>query len=200
MWCSKQLIVFVTCVTTLAGVGRTAQAQSTGGMDHSRHAAMMGGQSPGAAPAPAGQDAFAAISAVVAALEADSTTDWSKVNIEALRRHLVAMNDVTLGARVAQTATAGGARMDVTGDGRVTASIREMLRAHAPQLDGLGIYRATVEEIPGGARLTVTAADARDTKTIAKIRGLGFAGLLTQGAHHEAHHIALARGTPMAHH
>ena len=192
----RRRFVFVTCVTTLVGASDFAHAQTTGGMDHSRHAAMMGAQP----TAPAGQDAFAAITAVVAALEADSTTDWSKVNIEALRRHLIAMNDVTLGARVEQTSVAGGARMDVTGDGRVTASIREMLRAHAPQLEGLKIYRAAVEQIPGGARLTVTAADPRDARTIARIRGLGFAGLLTQGAHHAEHHIAIARGTAMAHH
>ena len=195
MWYSKQAIVFVTCITGLAIATRSVRAQTTGGMDHSRHAAMMGSQP----TAPAGQDAFAAISAVVAILEADSTTDWSKVNIEALRRHLIAMNDVTLGARVVQTSIAGGARMDVTGDGRVTESIREMLRAHAPQLETLNIYRANVEQIAGGARLTVTAADPSDAKTVAKIRGLGMAGLLTQGAHHAEHHVGIARGS-MSHH
>jgi hypothetical protein len=196
MFCSTRLIAYVTWITGCATLGSVAQAQSTGGMDHSRHAAMVGTQ----AAAPAGQDAFAAIAAVVAALKADSTTDWSKVNIEALRRHLVAMNDVTLGARVEQTSITGGARMDVTGDGRVTQSIREMLRAHAPQLETLSVYKATVEQIPRGARLTVTAADPRDARTVATIRGLGFAGLLTEGAHHAEHHIALARGVGMAHH
>ena len=117
---SSHVIAFVTCVTALTAAGRLAAAQNAGGMDHARHAATMGAQ----ATAPAGQDAFAAIAAVVAALDADSTTDWSKVNIEALRRHLIAMNDVTVGARAVQTAIAGGARLDVTGDGRVTASIR----------------------------------------------------------------------------
>jgi hypothetical protein len=193
---SSRMIAFVTCVTALTASGKPADAQASGAMDHSRHAATMGAS----AAAPAGQDAFAAIAAAVAALEADSTTDWSKVNIEALRRHLIVMNDVTLGARAVQSSIAGGARMDVTGDGRVVDSIREMLRAHAPQLETLGLYRARVEEIPRGARLTVTAAQDGDTKTAAKIRGLGFAGLLTQGAHHAEHHLALARGTPMSHH
>ena len=165
-----------------------AQAQ----MDHSAHSAMT-------APSPAGQDAYATIAAVIAALEADSTTDWSKVNIEALRQHLVVMNDVTLNARAVQTSVAGGARMDVTGDGRVAGAIRAMLHAHAPQLDGMQIYRTKVEDIPGGARLTVTAADPGDAKTAAKIRGLGFMGLLTLGAHHSQHHLALARGQGMSH-
>ena len=168
-----------------------ARAQS--GMDHASHAAMNG-----APAAPAGQDAFAALSAIVAMLEADSTTDWSKVNIEALRQHLLVMNDVTLGAKAVQTAVPGGARIDVTGEGRVGESIRAMLHAHAPQLEQLGL-RASVEDIPRGARLTVTAATAGDVKTVAKIRGLGFMGLLTLGAHHAQHHLALARGEAMSH-
>jgi hypothetical protein len=89
--------------------------------------------------------------------------------------------------------------MDVTGEGRVAASIRAMLRAHAPQLELVGVYRATVEDIPRGARLTVTAADPGDAKTAAKIRGLGFIGLLTLGSHHAQHHLALARGESMSH-
>jgi hypothetical protein len=174
----------------------SAPAQSMGGMDHSSHAAMRRG-----APAsmPAGQDAYATVAAVVAALEADSTTDWSKVNIEALRQHLVVMNDVTLGARVTQSSVTGGARMDVTGDGRVAASVRAMLHAHAPELEAMGTYRATVEDIPSGARLTVTAANPQDSATVAKIRGLGFMGLLTLGDHHAPHHMALARGAAMSH-
>jgi hypothetical protein len=29
------------------------------------------------------------------------------------------------------------------------------------------------------------------------IRGLGFAGLMVSGSHHQAHHLALAKGEPM---
>ena len=180
--------VLALAVTALPGL-----AQS--GMDHSRHGEMTAG----ASAVPAGQDAYEAIAAIIAQLEADSTTDWSKVNVEALRRHLVVMNDVTLGARSVQASIGGGARMDVTGDGRVAASIRAMLHAHAPELDRMGLYRATVEDIPRGARLTVTAADPADARTVAKIRGLGFIGLLTLGAHHAQHHVALARGEAMSH-
>ena len=45
-----------------------------------------------------GQDAFGAIQEIVGILEADPNTDWSKVNISALREHLVDMNEVTLKA------------------------------------------------------------------------------------------------------
>ena len=191
----RRSINTLTGVAVLALATTALPALAQGGMDHSRHGAMAAG----ASGAPAGQDAYAAIAAIIAQLEADSTTDWSKVNIEALRQHLVVMNDVTLGARSSQVSVAGGARMDVTGDGRVAESIRAMLRAHAPQLERMGLYKATVEDIPRGARLTVTAADSSDAKTVAKIRGLGFMGLLTLGAHHAQHHLALARGEAMSH-
>jgi hypothetical protein len=181
--------LLISALALIASVTGVCAVHAQSGMDHSRHAAMTGSSA-----APAGQDAFATIAAVVAQLEADSTTDWAKVDIAALRRHLQAMNDVTLYATAAQADIPGGARMDVTGDGRVTESIRSMLQAHAPELDALGMYRATVDEIPGGTRLTVRSTDPNDTMTVAKIRALGFAGLLTQGAHHAEHHVMIARG------
>ena len=45
-----------------------------------------------------GQDAFGALQEIVSILEADPHTDWSKVNLEALREHLIDMNEVTLRA------------------------------------------------------------------------------------------------------
>lgn len=182
-------------VTALTSIVTTASAQNTGEMDHASHMRGMSGNT----AIPAGQDAYATMSAIVRMLEADSTTDWSKVDIEALRQHLIVMNDVTLGARSRQTAVAGGASMDVTGDGRVAESIRTMLRNHSTMLVKEGPYRAAVTDIPGGVRWVVTAADPNDAKTVAKIRGLGFGGLLTLGDHHTPHHIALARGEPMMH-
>ena len=147
----------------------------------------------------AGQDAYAAVAEVVRILEADSTTDWSKVNLEALRQHLIDMNAVTLSSQVAQTSMPGGGRFDVTGEGRTSAAIRRMLTAHASVLDRLPAYRARVEEIPGGVRLTVVARKTDDRATEARIRGMGFIGLLTVDAHHSRHHLALARGHGMDH-
>ena len=145
-----------------------------------------------------GQDAYAAISEVVRILEADATTDWSKVDLEALRQHLIDMNDVTLRSAARSTAIAGGAQFDVTGEGRTAGAIRRMLAAHAPMLSRLPEYAATVEEIPGGTRFTVRAKQGGDTATEAR-NSLGFIGLLTVGAHHAMHHLALARGESMAH-
>ena len=43
-----------------------------------------------------GQSAYGAISDVVRLLKADPGTDWSRVNVEALRQHVIDMDDVTV--------------------------------------------------------------------------------------------------------
>jgi hypothetical protein len=59
-----------------------------------------------------------------------------------------------------------------------------MLIPHATELDQMLGLAAKTEVIPGGMRLTVKARDAEDAKTVARVRGLRFIGLLTLGAHH----------------
>ncbi len=151
------------------------------------------------APAMPGQDAFGAIAEVVQMLDADPTTDWSKVDLERLRQHLIDMNEVVLRAQVKQTPVSGGLVMDVTGGGRTEQAIRAMLIPHAAELDRMPSFAARTELIPGGVRLTVTARTAEDAKAVTRLRGLGFVGLLTVGAHHGPHHVAMARGEPLTH-
>ncbi len=151
------------------------------------------------APAMPGQDAFGAIAEVVQMLDADPTTDWSKVDLERLRQHLIDMNEVVLRAQVKQTPVSGGLVMDVTGSGRTEQAIRAMLIPHAAELDRMPSFAARTELIPGGVRLTVTARTAEDAKAVTRLRGLGFVGLLTVGAHHGPHHVAMARGEPLTH-
>jgi len=164
-----------------------------GGM-HGQHHPGVSGQMP------PGQDAFGAIAEVVRILESDPTTDWSKVDLERLRQHLIDMNEVVLRAAVKATPVTGGLAMDVTGSGRTAQAIRAMVVPHAVELDTMPAWFAKTEPISDGVRLTVTARDPSDTKTVARIRGLGFAGLLVQGGHHGPHHLAMAKGElPAAH-
>lgn len=136
-----------------------------------------------------GQSAFATIQEITAALMAAPATDWSKVDIEALRAHLIDMNNVTLRADVAAVAIEGGARFIVTSpDPAVTASIRAMVAPHAATMNGVEGWAMLAEEVADGAALTVTGIDT------ARIRGLSFIGLMTVGMHHQAHHMALASG------
>lgn len=151
---------------------------------------MMDGQLGREAATQPGQGAFAAIQEVVEILMADPKTDWSKVNIDALRQHLIDMNNVTLAANVKNQPIDRGVRFDVTGEGPVRNSIRRMTAAHAATMNGVGGWKFEAAEIEGGASLTVHAP-AKDAD---KLRGLGFLGILTLGMHHQIHHLMIARG------
>ena len=173
--------------------GQMPQGAMPQGM-HQQHHPAGGGQSM------PGQDAFGAMAEVVRILEADPATDWSKVDMERLRQHLIDMNEVVLRASVKATQVPSGLAMDVTGEGRTARSIRDMIMPHSAELDGMPAWSAKVEPIPDGVRLIVVARDPSDAKTVTRIRGLGFAGLLVQGGHHGPHHLAMAKGEmPAAH-
>jgi hypothetical protein len=144
-----------------------------------------------AAPREPGQSAFAAIQEIVTILEADPQTDWSNVDIETLRSHLIDMDNVTLRSDVQTLPVEDGYRFTVTGEGKVTSSIRRMLSAHAATMNGIRGFSYEVAETPGGSVLTVTASEPSDLQMLA---GLGFIGVMTLGAHHQEHHLALASG------
>jgi hypothetical protein len=183
---------------TLIGAQAVDCAKVAGAMDHANmdHAAHQAAMKECEAPRPTspGQAAFGAIGEVVRMLKADPNTDWSRVNVEALRQHLIDMDEVTMHAVVAQKNVPGGLEMEVTGTGRTADAIKRMAINHSRMLEQEGEYHATATEIPNGARITVTAIRSSDARMVAQIRGLGFAGLMTEGDHHAAHHLALARG------
>ena len=121
-------------------------------MDHTQH--IHGSEA--MVPTMPGQEAFGAIQEIVRILEADPATDWSKVNISALREHLIDMDEVTLRARASERALANGIEITVTGEGRTLGAIKRMVPAHAHELAALG-WSAKTEELPSGVRLVVTA-------------------------------------------
>jgi hypothetical protein len=145
-------------------------------------------------PVEAGQSAFAAVAEVVRLLEADPNTNWSRVNLDALRDHLRDMDRVMMHAEAAAEPVDGGVRLVVTGDGEVRAAIRRMLHMHAGALEGEMPVTATPSHHDEGIVLTVLARDPVDVGLVARLRGLGFAGLLARGAHHQRHHLAIAKG------
>ncbi len=198
-------------LTILAGplAAQTTSQQQSGSMDHNAHMAAQAdpdGQMPmheqtadqGAAPATSlmptepGQSAFATIAEIVRILRADADTDWAQVDIDTLREHLVDMDAVTLRAKVSASNIDNGAIFDVTSsEPRVIAAIRAMTLPHAATMSGIDGVILDAVEIADGARMKATSDD------VAMIRGLGFFGVMSLGMHHQAHHIALARGQVM---
>jgi hypothetical protein len=158
-----------------------------GGMRHE----MMGQQSRMTGqPTMPGQDAFGAIQEVVQILDADPATDWSKVNIAALREHLVDMNEVTLRAVASEQTLENGIEITVTGEGRTLEAIKRMVPAHVGELVKIG-WDAKTQDLPNGVKLSVTT---NDPKQVVKLKALGFMGLMVQGGHHQPHHLMMAKG------
>jgi hypothetical protein len=143
------------------------------------------------APTMPGQDAFGTIQEIVQILEADPKTDWSKVDLEGLRQHLIDMNDVTLKSDVKTTPIEGGIEATVTGTGRTVEAIQRMVIAHATELSKMNGWTAKADKISSGVRLTVTSTVPAQ---VDRLRGLGFIGLVVSGAHHQIHHLAMAKG------
>ena len=160
------------------------------GMGVGIHGGLSGATQAAGLPASPGQAAFGAIQEIVQMLEADPRTDWSKVDIDALRQHLIDMNNVTLAARVAAHPIDGGMEFVVTGDGAVPDSIRRMTAAHAATMDGVNGWHFAAKDTNGG-----TIFDVRvPPQDMAKLKGLGFIGVMTVGMHHQEHHLMIARG------
>tara|TARA_R110002124_G_scaffold227168_3_gene392432 strand:+ start:21040 stop:21621 length:582 start_codon:yes stop_codon:yes gene_type:complete len=179
----------------LATVPVAAMAQQTemmhqAGMEHGSHEESMGAEAV-TVPTQPGQGAFAAIQEVAGILAADATTDWSKVDLESLRQHLIDMDNVTLRAKVTTTPTDGGMILRVSGDGEVRGSITRMVTAHAATMSGVAGFTYETAESTNGATLIARGDNPAEVE---KLRGLGFIGVMTLGAHHQAHHIAIARG------
>lgn len=180
----RAILAATLLATPVAAQVHTAGMVHTPGMTHTE----------ATVPKEAGQSAFAAIQEIVAILDADPATDWSTVNIEALRQHLRDMDEVVLRSEVTPTQLDGGVALSVTGAGRIAEAIGRMLPAHAKELEAMPRYRARTEPLANGIRLIVTAEDPDDVDTIRRIRALGLAGLLAEGAHHQPHHLQMARG------
>ncbi|WP_068117876.1 hypothetical protein [Tropicimonas marinistellae] len=173
----------ISVLAVLLGLSTSAMAQ-----DHYSHMQHMEPKSGVSEP---GQSAFGAIQEIVDALQADPKTDWRLVDIDALRAHLVDMDNVTLWANVTTHPIDGGAEFRVaSSDPSVRASIQAMVTAHAATMNGSGGLEQVASRTPGGAILRVTG-EAGDKD---RIFGLGFFGILSLGAHHQAHHLAMARG------
>jgi hypothetical protein len=159
-----------------------------GGM-HSQQSAATG------TPTMPGQDAFGTIQEIVQILQTDPKTDWSKVNIDALRQHLIDMNEVTLHAAAAQRMIDNGIEITVTGEGRTLEAIKRMLPAHVNELRGIG-WNANSDDLPNGIKLTVMASEAQP---LTKLKALGFMGIMVQGGHHQPHHLMIAKGEMAPH-
>lgn len=141
-----------------------------------------------------GNDAFAAIQEVVHKLQADPKTDWSRVDLEGLRQHLVDMENTTLHVDVVeQKPIAGGVTFTVKPvTPRAAASLDRTLGAHPEILKQETGWNFRALKKRDAWTVDVTSSKADEA---AKIQGLGYIGIMALGNHHQPHHWQMAIGS-----
>ncbi|MEO0861800.1 MAG: hypothetical protein AAFY65_14415 [Pseudomonadota bacterium] len=184
----------ILAATAIMGGGAIALAQTMhsghgAAMDHASHG--QGTRTTGLGLTEPGQGAFAALSEVVRVLEADPGTDWSRVDLAGLRAHLVDMDRLVSDTVVTETTLPDGLSMVATGDAETIATLRRMVPAHAAQLARDKRWTVAASEADTGVALRVTS-DA--PAVVARIKGLGFFGLMASQDHHREHHLMMALG------
>jgi hypothetical protein len=183
------LMVMALLGGTAFAVAQTKHSGHGAGMDHTTHTNDQPVQ--GTILTEPGQGAFAALSEVVRVLEADPDTDWGQVDLASLRAHLVDMDRLVSETIVEETALPDGLSAMATGDTDTIATLRRMVPAHAAQLAQDDRWTVEAVDAENGVELRVTSDDPG---VVARIRGLGFFGLMASQDHHREHHLMMARG------
>ncbi len=83
-----------------------------------------------------------------------------------------------------------GIEIAVTGEGRTLEAIKRMVPAHVSELREIG-WNAKSEDLANGVKSAVTASEAQP---LAKLKALGFMGIMVQGGHHQPDHLMMAKG------
>jgi hypothetical protein len=183
-------IGFLVSIITFIAISFIANAQDKHS-NHEIHPHAIAEKKPAILPIEAGQSAFAAIAEIVALLEEDPNTDWSTVNIDALREHLIDMNLLTLNSQVSKKVAADKVSFTITGSKSTVRAIQAMVPAHAKQLSLITPWNVGAQLKENGVVLTITSQDVNE---IEKVSHLGFFGIMATDAHHQEHHLAMALG------
>jgi len=140
-----------------------------------------------------GNDAFGTVQEVVNRLQADPDTDWSKVDLEALRQHLVDMDNFTRQVSVLSRKKLNyGAELVVRPDNdRTRASLQRALAAHPAMMQQETGWKMKVAAEGNNFRLTIISPKQADAE---RIYGLGYIGIMALGDHHQQHHWLMAKG------
>ncbi|MGD8428359.1 MAG: hypothetical protein PVH63_12075 [Balneolaceae bacterium] len=140
-----------------------------------------------------GNDIFGTIQEVVQKLEADPNTDWSRVNLEALRQHLLDMKAFTEDVAVlSKRPVANGVEIQVRPETeRAVEALKKLFSMHPAMIKEEKGWDMEVNHERNKWIITCTTQNKAE---IDKMRALGYIGLLTEGAHHQLHHWMIATG------
>jgi len=140
-----------------------------------------------------GNDIFGTIQEVVQKLESNPDTDWSQVNLEALRQHLLDMKAFT---EEVQVLTKGEIKKGVEitvrpQTERAVLALKKLFAMHPGMIKKEKGWDMIAKQDGDKWILTCTTDDEAEVE---KVRALGYIGLLAEGSHHQLHHWMIATG------
>lgn len=139
----------------------------------------------------AGNDVFATIQEVIKKLDNNPATDWSKVNIEALRQHLLDMNDMALHVEIiSQKPLKNGLEVTLQPTtNRAAQTLARVFNAHPMHLKRETGWDMQVVKNDQQFVLTTTT---EKPEQVQKIIALSYIGLMAYGNHHQPHHWGIS--------
>jgi len=140
-----------------------------------------------------GNEIFGTIQEVISKLEADPATDWSNVDLESLRQHLLDMKAFTEEVSIiSKEPFENGVKIKVKPETkRVSEALKRVFKMHPAMLKKEKGWEMKAKEEDEEWTIIVTTTK---TSEVDKIRALGYIGILTEGAHHQLHHWMIATG------
>jgi high-affinity K+ transport system ATPase subunit B len=214
---NKKLTSLVIAVSTLISVGLIADEVDHDKMDHTKHMMQMGGETkqavvPTAATAKfptktspastssatplkeAGNAIFGTIQETIKMLDADPKTDWEKVDLEGLRQHLIDMENFTSGVDVlSNDKIEKGSKIVIRAKSKEAHfSLERALKAHPSMMQSETGWTMDVKQNKEQFTLTI---ETQKPEEVARLRALGYIGVMALGDHHQVHHWLMASGS-----
>jgi hypothetical protein len=140
-----------------------------------------------------GNDIFGTIQEVVQKLETNPHTDWSQVDLEALRQHLLDMKAFTEEVEViSKREIENGVEITVRPTSkRAKQALGRLFTMHPAMIKREKGWDMQAKK---GAGEWIVRCTTESASEVEKIRALGYIGLLAEGAHHQRHHWMIATG------
>lgn len=141
----------------------------------------------------AGNDIFATIQEVIVRLNNNPDTNWATVDIEALRQHLLDMNDMAVNVEILnRKPLINGLRIALQGTtARAEKTLARVFKVHPKHLKSETGWDMKVERY--GKQFIVTTTTEKPEQT-QKIIALSYIGLMAYGKHHQLHHWGMSTG------
>lgn len=185
----SKIVAVVSVLITIASLSLLAAEK------HGAHSPQMShdaAPSRGSQPTEGGQAQFSAIIEIVSLLEANEETDWSSVDIDGLRSHLLDMDRLIRDTN-AKTTTISDTQIQFTvmGSAESIPSIHRMAATHSKFIEQSRGWKISSDLNEKGATIQITVVEP---ETMTRLNALGFYGFMSLDSHHQAHHYQMAMG------